>query len=190
MNQKSILFVCTGNVFRSMSAEYAFKKYLLDNKIINWRVSSAGISAEKEAVDAKTLEILKKLGVKNINIKRKKLTKKMLHDYDIVVAMAQNHLNFIKSNLNYDNVLLFDELAVNKKSSIWDIEDEVKDYKTNRGSVEHKIERTVKEIFRKTPLLFKKANERYYLFCDSCADYTRKYYSSINNHLHLSQLWM
>jgi protein-tyrosine-phosphatase/diadenosine tetraphosphate (Ap4A) HIT family hydrolase len=164
MKQKSILFVCTGNVFRSLIAEQLFKKFLQDQKIKNWKVSSAGIIAKKESIDPKTLEALKKLGIKKINHKQKKLTNKILNDFDIVVAMAENHLNFINTKSNFKKVLLFNDLAINEKSSIWDINDEVKNYQKNRPAVEKKIEKTAQEIFKKIPGLFKNANERYYLF--------------------------
>ncbi len=162
--EKSILFVCTGNIFRSMSAEYCLKKYLSDQGIKNWKVSSAGIVAKKEPIDPKTIKVLQSIGIKEINHNQKRLTKSMLNNYDAIIAMAENHLNFIRSKLSYKNVLLFNELASNKKSSIWDIEDEVKDYKTNRKAVEKKIEETVKEIYKKTPKLFKNVSERFYFY--------------------------
>jgi len=166
MKKKSILFVCTRNVFRSMSAEYLFKKYLDDNNVSNWIVGSAGIVAKKEPIDPKTLESLKELGIVNIKHKQRKLTKQMLNKYDIVIAMAENHLNFIEDKLNHRNVILFNELAINKENSIWDIENEVKNYKTDRKAVEKKIQETCNYIFQKIPEFFKNASERYYLFSD------------------------
>lgn len=163
---KSILFVCTGNTFRSMSAEIAFKKYLADNKIGGWKVGSAGIVAEKKPINPKTLAVLAKIGVKIGNRKPVKLNEKMLRDYDIVVCLAENQLDFLNSKFGYKSALLFNELAEGKKVSIWDVEDDVKDHKTNKKAVEKKIERTINEIFQKTPRLFKNASERYYLFTD------------------------
>lgn len=164
--KKSILFICTGNTFRSMSAEYAFKKYLSDNKINGWKAASAGIVAEKKPINPKTLEVLEKMGVKIGNRKPVKLNGKMLRDYDIVVCLAENHFDFLNSEFGYKNALLFNELAEGKKVSIWDVGDEVKDHKTNKKAVNKKIENTIKEIFQKTPRLFKNASERYYLFAD------------------------
>jgi histidine triad (HIT) family protein len=165
MAQKSVLFVCTGNTFRSMIAECLFKKYLADNKISGWKVGSAGIIAKKNYIDPKTIESLKRLGIKRIGHRQRKLTKNMLGMYDVIVVMDETHRDFIRSELNYRNVLLFNELAINKHSSIWDI-DEVKDFETDRKAVEKKIERTVKYIYREIPALFKNISERYYLFSD------------------------
>jgi protein-tyrosine-phosphatase/diadenosine tetraphosphate (Ap4A) HIT family hydrolase len=163
---KSILFVCTGNVFRSVAAEASFKKHLSDNGIQEWNVGSAGISALPAAIDPKVLEALSELGIDASAHEQKKLTREMLDRYDIIVGMAENHIEFIKSELNYNYALLFNDLVAEEKTSIWDIEDEVLDHLTNRPAVEEKIERTVKEIYDKTPALFKHASERFYLFSD------------------------
>ena len=159
MKTKRILFVCTGNVFRSMSAEYLLKKYLKDHKIFGWKVNSAGIIAKKQSIDPETIKTLKKLGIKNINHKQKKLTKRMLEEYDVIIPMAENHQRFINLEFNF-KTLLFNELATDTRKSIWDIKDDVKDYKTNRRAVEKKIRTTIKNISRNMPLLFKSLLEK------------------------------
>lgn len=159
--KKGILFVCSGNVFRSVAAEYCLRHYLEKNNIKQWSVSSAGISAEKAHIDPKVIQTLNILGIKGINHKQKRLDLNDLKNNDIVVAMAEKHVNFIKERFNFNSVFLFNELAVNKKTSILDVEDEVADYKTNREAVEEKLERTVIEINEKIPSLFKTINERF-----------------------------
>jgi protein-tyrosine phosphatase len=163
--KKSILFVCTGNVFRSVSAEYAFKKYLKENKIQDWKVASAGIIAKKEPIDPKAVSTLKSLGISNINHKQKRLTSKMLKEYDVVVAIAENHIEFMKSRFRYNDAILFNELVKEERASILDI-DEVPNFLRNRPEVEKKIDRTIHYIFKNTPALFKNARDRYYLFSD------------------------
>jgi protein-tyrosine-phosphatase len=55
-----ILFVCTGNIFRSMSAEYLAKKYITDNNIKNIKVNSAGTIAEIQNPFSYTVKCLEK----------------------------------------------------------------------------------------------------------------------------------
>ncbi|MDD2657661.1 MAG: hypothetical protein PHD04_03340 [Candidatus Pacebacteria bacterium] len=155
--QKSILFVCTGNVFRSVAAETSFKKYLSDNGIEGWNVGSAGIEALPEAIDPKVLETLRELGIDASAHEQKKLTREMLDRYDIVVGMAENHIDYMKSEFGYARGLLFNDLALGEMTSIWDIADDVPDHLHNRPAVEAKLERTVKEICEKIPQVYQNA---------------------------------
>ena len=166
MEKKSILFVCTGNVFRSVSAEQCFKKYLSDNDIRDWDVGSAGTLAPKEQIDHKVFETLRELGIGSFEHRQKKLTREMIAGHDAVVCMAENHMEFIKSEFGYAHSVLFNDLALGEQTSIWDVEDDVPDYAANRQAVEEKLERTVRDIHVKIPSLFKNANERFYLFRD------------------------
>ncbi|MDP2665211.1 MAG: HIT domain-containing protein [bacterium] len=166
IEEKSILFVCSGNVFRSVAAEQCFKKYLVDNAITDWDVGSAGIIADPASIDPKVLETLREFGIDDVKHEQRRLTREILEDYDVVFGMAENHIEFMKSEFGYTHALLFNDLAAGEQTSIWDIEDDVADYATNRGAVEEKIKRTVKEIHHKTPELFKNASERFYLFSD------------------------
>ncbi|MDO8593707.1 MAG: hypothetical protein Q7R59_02335 [bacterium] len=162
MERKSILFVCTGNVFRSVSAEQCFKKYLSDNGINGWEVGSAGIIADKASIDPKTLETLQKFGIENFAHHQRKLTREILGAYDVIVGMAENHIAFMKSEFKYSYGVLFNGLALGEQTSVWDIENDVPDYLTDRPAVEKKIERTVRDIHDKIPAVFKNANERFY----------------------------
>lgn len=152
--KKRILFVCTGNVFRSISAEYCLRKYLLDNNIKGYVVDSAGTIAKKELIEFKTRAVLKELCIKKVVNHQKRLTKKMLENNDIIIAMAKVHVDFIKSKFNFKNIFLFNELALDKKTSIWDINDK-KIPVNNKRAIEQYIEKTIKEIHQNTPKLFK-----------------------------------
>ena len=55
-----ILFVCKGNIFRSMTAEYMMKKYLTQHKITDFVVGSAGIEARPHTMDPMLSQDLKK----------------------------------------------------------------------------------------------------------------------------------
>ena len=158
MKERKVLFVCTGNVFRSLSAEYALKKYLIDSKIKGWQVSSAGIIAKKQFIHPKTISTFNKFGVDVLIHVQRKLSRKILDESDLIIAMSKNHVDFIKSNFNFNKVFLFNELAINRKSSVKDI-DSVKNYMTNKVGVDRKIRRTIMRIMKSTPNLFKQINK-------------------------------
>ncbi len=157
MNKKSILFVCTGNIFRSMRAEYLLKKYLKDNKITGWKVGSAGTIARFEPAQKKVIKVLAESGISIKGHKQRKLTKDIIDEYNIIVALAKDHYDLIKANYKHDNVYLFNELATKKKTSIWDLEDDVPDFRTNKKAVDEKLERTVRFISDNIPGLFENA---------------------------------
>jgi len=165
MALKPILFVCTGNVFRSMSAQYCLKQYLKKRGITDFQVTSAGIEANPQQVSAKTLETLNALGISSIHHRQQKLSKKLLTQNDIVIAMAENHVRFMRDKFGYTSAVLFNELAVGEHTSVLDICDEVKD-QSDVKAVEAKINRTVREIHAKTPCLYEQLCNRVFLFAD------------------------
>ncbi len=153
-----------------MSAELSFKKYLADNGITDWTVGSAGIIAAPQTIDPKTLETLRELNIDAQGHEQRRLTREILEHYDVIVGMAQDHIDYIKSEFNYSYAILFNELVLGEETSVKDIEeDEVLVYQTDRLAVEEKVERTVKEIFEEIPVLFKNVSERFYLFSDFVA---------------------
>jgi protein-tyrosine phosphatase len=120
----NILFVCTGNIFRSMSAEYCLRDYLLKNKIYHNKVASAGTSAIIEPMKPKVRDTLLSLGIDPRKHKQTKLTAKHFEEYDLIVAMHKSHQEFIKKHFGRD-VPLFDEICYSVKASVLDINDEL-----------------------------------------------------------------
>lgn len=151
--KRKILFICTGNVFRSISAKYCLKQYLVDNNIKGFVVDSAGIIAKKQPIEAKIRKVLKELGIAKVVNRQKRLDRKMLRDYDIIIVMTKNHAEFIKSKFNFTNTFLFNELAVNKKTSLLDAA-ESNISQSDRKAWEEYIEKTIKYIHKNTPRLF------------------------------------
>ncbi len=85
-----ILFVCTGNVFRSLTAEHALKQHLQDQD--RFHVSSAGTrEAANLGVREDVAAYLMGKGLDVSSHRRTLVTADLLHRTDLVVAMNTDH---------------------------------------------------------------------------------------------------
>ena len=115
--QKQILFVCTGNVFRSMSAKYCLEKQIQDGKINNLKIDSAGIGVGPDTyIPLFISDYLVSLGIDISAHKQKQIEEKHLGESDLVVAMGKNHQTFIQEHFGYSS-RLFNEVCYGKE--IW-----------------------------------------------------------------------
>lgn len=159
-----ILFVCNGNIFRSLSAEYCLKQYIKKHKI-NWEVGSAGMTARKQNIDPALKKELEKRKIDPSKHIQRKVTARLLKQYDVIVAMAEDQIINLRKKFNC-KAHLFNEIAYNKRTSIWDIGDEVPNFQKNRPGVIKKIKNTVRHIHTATPKLAKKIEKNFFLFQD------------------------
>jgi protein-tyrosine-phosphatase len=151
-----VLFVCTGNIFRSMSAEFLLKDYLKKEGIKGIEVRSAGIIAAPEPVNAFIVSELKGVyGIDASSHKQTRLTKELLQSSDVVIAMAEYHQKFIKEHFGSD-VPLFNEFCYGKSVSVWDIDDVIPDWEKNLKAVHNHFRKTIKYIHDSMPILVKK----------------------------------
>jgi protein-tyrosine-phosphatase len=146
-----ILFVCTGNVFRSMSAEYCAKKYAEEHGI-EIDISSAGTIAPPEKPFPKTINQLLSLGIDPRKHKQTKVTQEVLDTADVVIAMSTDHKRFLKEHFGRDSYL-FNELAYHESKGMNDVHVEVHDWQKNIKAREKHIANTVNHIHEGIPEL-------------------------------------
>ena len=113
-----ILFVCKGNVFRSVIAEYCLKKYLKENNLEDkYKIDSAGTIANPDKIHPKIISELSKLSIDVSKHKQKKVTEELAKSFDVVIAMAENHKTFLKQNYKI-NAPLFNFICYGKNESV------------------------------------------------------------------------
>jgi protein-tyrosine phosphatase len=114
----SILFVCTGNIFRSMTAEYALKARLDPRSPL--RVSSAGTVAIPQAMHPDVRAYLVQRGVDPSPHQQRQVSAELLRASDLVIAMSTDHQAFLVDTFRY-RAPLFNEICHGRSDVLLDI---------------------------------------------------------------------
>ena len=161
----NILFVCSGNIFRSMSAELLTKQYLKEIGEKRFVIRSAGVSAKKQDMHAQTKRSLDSLGIDYSQHKQTKLTQEIIDWADTIICMADYHQQFITEHFNtYTH--LYNEFALGKIRNVDDVDDvlEKHEYHTKPGDTH--VANIITHLHKTTPVLVDKLIERFFLFED------------------------
>mgnify|MGYP002725899939 CR=1 FL=1 len=113
-----ILFVCTGNVFRSMIAKECAKDYAKKHEIKNTVIDSAGTRTKVQEPRPETIQRLKELGIEVVH-QYKQITKEIIDANDLVVPMSTDHKEFLLKTFSLD-APLFNKIAYGKDEAILD----------------------------------------------------------------------
>ena len=151
----SILFVCTGNIFRSLTAEYALRRELGDAI----PVSSAGTDDYPHVVRPNVREYLLTKGLDVRAHERRTVTREMLSAAELVVAMSTDHQRFLRDKFGLE-APVFLEACGGKCEALPDIEEVVLDYRTNKAAVDAHVRKTIDTIIALTPRLAQRLRER------------------------------
>ncbi len=155
-NNLTILFICTGNVFRSVCSKYIFEKKLFENNINNIKVLSAGISKNigkrERQIDPVVKEELFKLNIDPYNHERKLVTQKMIDNSDIIITMTKKQKEYIEKNFNKQSIL-FNKICFSEDT---DFLDEFEKYSssTTQEEINNYLRECVKKINEGISLLF------------------------------------
>ena len=145
---KSILFVCTGNIFRSVSAEYALKTTLNGNS--EYMVSSAGTVAHPQPMHPIIRDRLAERGIDPSKHRQRKLTEALLGPADLVVAMGLDHREHIASRFERQ-AILFKQVCCQKEEPVLDIHEAIPEWETNQKASEEYVVSVVEYIWKAMP---------------------------------------
>ena len=146
-----ILFVCTGNIFRSLTAEYALREVLGAREDII--VASAGTEDYPYEVRPLVRDYLLSRGLDVSGHRRRTLTQQILEEASLVVAMSTEHRTILAKQFGRRDVPLFTEACGMASEPLPDIEEVVKDYQTNAAAVSIHVRWTIDRIIELTPRL-------------------------------------
>ena len=148
----NVLFVCTGNTFRSASADYILKKLLKEKKDDAIKVNSAGTRGEPFGMYNETKARLAYHGINIEHHQYKIINKKMIDDADIIICMIEHHREYITKHYNKKSYL-FNEMACGQTTDVPD-DDESGVYYGSKGFTEF-INKTVDYIYEAMPRVYK-----------------------------------
>jgi protein-tyrosine phosphatase len=145
-----VLFVCTGNVFRSLTAEYALRAALADRTDLV--IASAGTEDRAVRVPPEVSEYLKEKRFDVSAHRRRTLTKEILDAAHLPIAMSLDHRDFIRTHFGR-SVPVFLECCGGAAEPLLDLEEAVADYRINRAASLAHIQQTIDRIVELTPRL-------------------------------------
>ncbi len=154
---KSLLFICTGNVFRSMVAEYALKAQLGPEPGLV--VGSAGTDAEPAELHPLIRDYLVTKGADPSRHAQRKLTHELLDGADLPIAMGLNHREYIRRHFSRD-VRLFNEICYARMEPVLDVHEAIPDWEQNQEAAYRYALSVIDYIWAATPVLIAKLPHR------------------------------
>jgi protein-tyrosine phosphatase len=146
----SILFVCTGNIFRSMTAEYALKARLDPRSLI--RVSSAGTLAIPQQMHPDVRAYLVRRGMDPSHHEQRRVSAELLHATDLVIAMSTDHQAFLLDTFQY-RAPLFNEVCHGRSEPLLDVWEAVPTWATDLDAARHYAFQVMEYIWASIPCL-------------------------------------
>jgi protein-tyrosine phosphatase len=146
----SILFVCTGNIFRSMTAEYALKARLDPRSPI--RVSSAGTMAIPQAVHPDVRAYIVQRGIDPSLHQQRKVSAELLRASDLVIAMSLDHQAFLVDTFQY-RAPLFNEICHGRSEPLLDIWEAIPTWETDLDAARNYAFQVMEYIWASIPCL-------------------------------------
>src|SRR5262245_5603909 len=143
-----VLFVCTGNIFRSLAAEYAVRRELgAGTEVI---VSSAGTEDFPHVVRPVVSDYLASHGLDVSSHRRRTLTAAILDEATLVVAMNHDHQRFIRERHGRE-VPLYTQACGASAEALPDVDDVIADPARHPEAVAAHVRATIDKIILLAP---------------------------------------
>ena len=142
--------MCTGNIFRSLTAEHALRRALAGRPDV--QVASAGSDDYPHVVRPRVRDYLALKGFDVSRHQRRTLCAAMLASRPLVIAMSTDHRAHLLERFAHP-APLFLEACGEAPGALPDIEEAVADYLTNPAAVEAHMRATIDRIVELTPRL-------------------------------------
>ena len=149
--QRRILFVCTGNIFRSLTAEYALRAALRDTG--DFIVESAGTEDFPHVVKPVVRDYLFEKGLDVRAHRRRTVTKPMLAPPTFVIAMSTEHRAALRDRFGFVDAPLFTAACGYAEEPLPDVDEAVVDHATNVAAAAAHVRMTIDRIIAATPRL-------------------------------------
>jgi protein-tyrosine phosphatase len=153
---RSILFVCTGNVFRSMAAEYALRAQLSQEYL--YRVESAGIEAKSQKIHPVIANRLIQKGTDPSAHVPRALTKELIDRNDLIIAMGLGHREFIQAQFGV-RAPLFNEVSFGEESPILDLHEALPCWERDIVEARAYVESVIDHIWESVPALLARLSQ-------------------------------
>ena len=148
---RRVLFVCTGNIFRSLTAEYALRRVLGTRTDV--MVASAGTEDFPHVVIPLVRDYLLAHGLDVSRHRRRTLTAQILREPGPVIAMSTEHRSILAEHFDRRDVLLFTEACGLPAEPLPDVNEAIRDYETNPVAAAAHVRMIIDRIIELTPHL-------------------------------------
>lgn len=146
----SILFICTGNIFRSLVAEHALEAHLGEHS--GYLIGSAGIEASPQPIHPFVRDLLLAKGADVTGHVQRQLTQTLLDETALPVAMSLDHRDVIRRRFGHE-VRLFNEVSYGRESAILDLHEALPQWQEVPDAAKAYVIEIVEYIWAAIPLL-------------------------------------